>query len=272
MRELIDTKPAVLSLSSHDPSGCTGIQADIETSLSLGVHCCALATVWCARDTRRLLAMQPCDTGFFIEQARSILEDIPVAAIKLGHFSQVAQIEAVHSILQDYPQIPVVLDPVLQLSIQSGEELAPTASEPLIQALLELLLPLATIVTPDSDEAAQLAHQADCVDACGRELLNRGAEAVLITGAKRTPKTLENRLYQLGHPARLFSWERLNISSCGAGATLSASVCAYLAHGLLLSEAVQQAQRFTWNSLQHSYRVGMGHSAPDRLFWASKKQ
>lgn len=268
MPELSTQPPVVLSLSSHDPSGSTGIQADIETAISLGSHCCPVITALCARDTRRLINLVPADTHLLIEQTRAILEDMPVRAIKLGYFCQVSQIEAVHSILQDYPQLPVVLDPVVNLSIDRPSLPLPDNSNQLISALQSLLLPLADIITPDIVEAHQLARQGDTVDACGQELLDYGGRAVLITGASRTAENYENRLYRPEQPLRSYAWPRLSIFSHGSGATLSAAIACYLAHGLLFEEVIEQGQQFTWNCLQASRRLGMGHSIPHRLYWA----
>ena len=272
MPEFSAHAPVVLSLSSHDPSGSTGIQADIETALSLGCHACTVITALCARDTRQLIDLTPIDARLIIEQTRAILEDMPVAAIKLGYFCQVSQIEAVHSVLRDYPDLPVVLDPVVHLSIQGAELPGPDPGIQLISALQELLLPLADITTPDIVEAHQLARQADSVDACGQELLEYGGRAVLITGARRTSEAYENRLYRQQQPMRPYQWPRLGIFSHGSGATLSASISCYLAHGFLLEDAITQGQQFTWNCLQASQRLGMGHSIPNRLHWAECKR
>lgn len=271
MSEFCRTAPVVLTLSSHDPTGSTGVQADIETAFSLGAHCCAIVTALCARDTRRLIDLVPTDANLLIEQTRAILEDMPVAAIKLGYFCQVEQIEAIHSILRDYPDIPVVLDPVVNLSIEASDE--PPLMErgdKLTSALQNLLLPLASLVTPDIVEAHQLARQADTADACAQQILTHGCDAVLITGARRTAEEYINCLYRPEQPVRRFQWPRLGVFSHGSGATLSASICTYLAHGLLLSDSVEQGQHFTWQSLRASRRLGMGHSIPNRLHWAER--
>lgn len=267
MSELNRTIPVMISLSSHDPTGSTGVQADIETSFSLGVHCCPIITALCARDTRQLIDLQPTGASLLIEQMRAILEDMPVTAIKLGYFCQVEQIEAVHSILQDYPHIPVVLDPVLTLSIKTSSPTETSSERKLSDALVQLLLPLASITTPDIVEAQQLARQADSAAACAREMLAYNCDSVLITGVKRTEQHIINCFYRPSQPAREFRWPRVQQFSHGSGATLSASLSAYLAHGLLLTDAVEQAQLFTWNSLRASRRLGMGHCTPNRLFW-----
>lgn len=270
MSEFSDPTPLVLSLSSHDPSGSTGVQADIETAISLGAHCCTVVTALCARDTRQLIALTPTPIDLLIEQTRAILEDMPIAAIKLGYFGQIEQIEAIHSILRDYSHIPVVLDPVISLSIGSLSDRHNTEARQFVRAIQTLLLPLADIATPDIVEAYQFAQQADTLDACGQELLTQGCAAVLITGARRTTQDYENRLYLPRRPARIYNWPRLSQFSHGSGATLSASICTYLAHGLLLSDALEQGQHFTWQCLKASRRLGMGRSIPHRLYWAER--
>ncbi|WP_339617889.1 hydroxymethylpyrimidine/phosphomethylpyrimidine kinase [uncultured Gilvimarinus sp.] len=270
MSEFSDRTPVVLSLSSHDPSGSTGIQADIETAISLGAHCCAVVTALCARDTRQLVDLAPTPADLLIEQTRAILEDMPVAAIKLGYFCRVEQIEAIHSILCDYSDLPVVLDPVASLSIANSSASHFDDAEQISSAMKTLLLPLADVITPDIVEAHQLARQADTVDACGQEILTQGCAAVLITGARRNANDYENRLYLPRRPMRSFCWPRLSLFSHGSGATLSASIATYLAHGLLLSDALEQGQQFTWQCLKASRRLGMGHSIPNRLYWAER--
>lgn len=257
--------PVVLALSSHDPSGCTGIQADIETCASLGCHCTPIVTALCARDTRSIKDLHYVPTPFLIEQVRAVLEDIPVKAIKLGFLGQINHIEAVHTILRDYPELPVVLEPTTQLA-----DSPPAEAESVRDAFKNLLLPLSTLATPDLVEAHELAQQGDTLDACAQEILEAGGEYTLITGARRTQEHYENRLYNRQGLVKQYRWKRLSVFSHGGGATLSASISAYLAHGLRLMDAVEQGQNFTWHTLEASRRLGMGHSIPNRLFWADR--
>lgn len=257
--------PVVLTLSSQDPSGCTGIQADIETCMSLGCHCTPIVTALCARDTRDLKDSVPVSTSFLIEQVRAVLEDMPVKAIKLGFLGQVSHIEAIHTILQEYRSIPVVLEPVTELTYAPQSEIQATR-----EATKSLLLPLSTLTTPDVVEAHELAQQGDNLDACAQEILEHGSDHLLITGAHRTQKHYKNRLYNRQGLIKEYCWQRLNVFSHGGGATLSASIAAYLAHGLRLLDAVEQGQNFTWHTLEASRRLGMGHNIPNRLFWADR--
>lgn len=257
--------PVIMSLSSQDPSGCAGIQADIETSISLGCHCTPIVTALCAQDTRGIKESIPVDTGFLIEQTRAILEDMPVKAIKLGFLANVAQIEALHTILGDYRQIPVVLNPATQIT-----NLASSEATAALEASKNLLLPRATITCADLVEAHEMAQQGDTIDACAQEILEHGGEHLLIAGTQRNPTSYENSLYNRQGLVRHYRWERLNVFSHGGGATLSASIAAYLGHGLRLLDAVQQGQNFAWHSLAASRRLGMGHCVPNRLFWADR--
>jgi hydroxymethylpyrimidine/phosphomethylpyrimidine kinase len=257
--------PVVLSLSNLDPSGSAGIQADIETLASLGCHCAPIITSLWARDTAELKEIVPIEASLLIEQTRVILEDMPVKLIKIGHLGSVEIAEAIHSILRDYPDIPVVLDSV---SIYAGDDKQGLAA--LNQVFESLLLPLATIATPDLIEAQNIGRQADTIDACAMEILEFGCKNLLITGTLRNQTSVENRLYDQDGHCKTYQWERLGLMGHGCGATLSASIAAYLAHDLRLLDAVEQGQNFTWNTLAHSRQLGMGGRTPNRFYWTDK--
>ena len=265
MAQFEHNTPVVMSLSNFDPSGAVGIQADIETVASLGGHCTPVITSLWAKDTAELKEMVPVEASLLIEQARVILEDMPVKVMKIGHLASVEQVEAIHSILQDYPNICVVLDPVN--TRWSGIEFTSNAVNLAVESLL---LPQATLITPDLVEAQSIGRQADTIDACVMEILEFGCEHVLVTGSHRNQTIIENRLYDQNGLTKQYQWERLNIHSHGCGAILSASIATYLAHDLSLLDAVEQGQRFTWHALSHSRQLGMGQCIPNRLYWADK--
>jgi hydroxymethylpyrimidine/phosphomethylpyrimidine kinase len=267
MTDLGCTTPVVMTISNHDPSGSAGIQADIETSASLGCHSTPIITALCAKDTRELKEVIPVEAPVLIEQARAILEDMPINVIKVGFLGSVENVEATHTILRDYPDVPVVLTPVT--SMCNSELLDAPA---IISAIQTLLLPLTTIATPDLVEAHELAQQGDNIDACAQEILETGCEYVLISGTNRNHDFYENSLY--GHQGLIkrSTRKRLKMFSHGSGAILSASIAAYLAHGLRLIDAVEQGQQFTWNALANSRRLGMGMCIPNRFFWTKKQE
>ncbi|WP_439135738.1 bifunctional hydroxymethylpyrimidine kinase/phosphomethylpyrimidine kinase [Pseudomaricurvus sp.] len=265
MTEFESTAPVILSFSSHDPSGSTGIQADIECAASLGCHCTPIITALCAKDTRDTKEILPVASPLLIEQARAILEDMQVKAVKVGYTGSIENVEAIHSILRDYPSLPVVLDPGTHVC---GTKLADAPG--VLGAIETLLLPLATVTTPDLAEAHELAQQGDTIHACAQEILEHGCEYVLISGAERSQSTFENHLFGKQGLIQTFSHKRLKMPVSGCGATLAASIACYLGHGLRTEEAIIQGQNFTWNSLANSRQLGMGRRTPNRFFWATK--
>jgi hydroxymethylpyrimidine/phosphomethylpyrimidine kinase len=259
--------PLVLSFAASDPSGGAGIQADLLTLASMGCHPLSVITAITVQDTLGVEALQPIDSEWVSDQARCLLEDMPVDAFKIGALGSVENITAIAEILADYPDLPLVLDPVLASG--RGDELA---TEEMLHALKELLLPQTTIVTPNSMEARRLAAGDDeeepSLAVCAERLIGAGAEFVLITGTHEPTPQVVNTLYGKNGVVRSDSWQRLPGSYHGSGCTLASAIAAMLANGLELPEAVREAQDYTWHALQKAYRPGMGQHLPDRLFWA----
>lgn len=255
--------PVVMTFAGNDPSGGAGIQADIEAIASMGCQAAPVITALTVQDTRNVVRFEPVGSTLVVEQARAVLEDMPVACFKLGMLGSVENVEAIHTILSDYPEIPVVIDPILRAG--GGNELA---GEELLDAMTELLLPLATVLTPNSEEARRLAPEADTLDACGQELLATGCELVLITGTHENTASVDNSLYGSMRKLETFSWERLPHSYHGSGCTLASAIAGLLGQGLEPFTAIYEAQEYTWETLKHGYRIGMGQHQPNRLFWA----
>jgi hydroxymethylpyrimidine/phosphomethylpyrimidine kinase len=262
-----DYPPLVLTFAASDPSGGAGIQADLLTLASMGCHPLSVLTAITVQDTLGVEAVQPLDAEWVADQARCLLEDMPVDAFKIGALGSVENIAAIAEILSDYPDVPLVLDPVLASG--RGDELA---SDEMLHALRELLLPQTTILTPNSMEARRLADADDdeevSLAVCAQRLIEAGAEFVLITGTHEPTPQVVNTLYGKSGVVRSDSWQRLAGNYHGSGCTLASAIAAMLANGLELPEAVREAQDYTWHALQKAYRPGMGQYLPDRLFWA----
>lgn len=256
------TVPVVMAFAGNDPTGGAGLQADIETVASMGCQAAPVVTALTVQDTRNVIHFEAVASPLVIEQARAVLEDMPVAAIKIGMLGSVANVEAVHTILTDYPAIPVVLDPILAAG--GGAELADSG---LREAIIHLLLPLTTVLTPNSVEARRLAPEADTLDACAQALLSEGCEFVLITGTHENSPSVHNTLYGNMRRLETFTWRRLPHSYHGSGCTLASAVAGLLAQGLEPITAIHEAQEYTWQALKAGYRVGMGQFHPNRLFW-----
>ncbi len=205
------------------------------------------------------------DPGHVVSQARAILEDMPIDAFKIGMLGSLEIAIAIYSILADYPDIPLVLDPVLA----SGNG-TPLGEDGLTDAIRRLLLPLTTVLTPNSREARILAPEADTLDACAFALLDQGTEYVLLTGSHEHTPHVINRLYQGHQRLETFTWERLPHSYHGSGCTLAACIAGLLAHGLDVFQACHEGQHFTWQTLRNGYRPGMGQHLPNRMYWTQQ--
>lgn len=256
------SRPSVMCFSGLDATGGAGIQADIETLFSVGCHCTPVITALTVQNTQNASSIRATEATLLVEQARAVLEDIPVQCFKIGLLGNVESIEVIHTLLKDYDTIPVVLDPILVAGggyTFSGEEVE--------DAIRHLLLPLTTVLTPNTEEIMKLAPSADNLDACANEILEQGCKHVLVTGTHAQSEQVENRFYSSHREATLFTWPRLPENYHGSGCTLAAALAGFLAHKVDVREAVQEAQRFTWESLSHGYRIGFGQHIPDRAYW-----
>jgi hydroxymethylpyrimidine/phosphomethylpyrimidine kinase len=266
---VLNTPPLVLTFAATDPTGGAGLQADLLTLSSLGCHPLSVVTGITVQDSVGVEAVWPMDADWVADQARRILEDMPVAAFKLGLLGSVENIVAIAEILSDYPDIPLVFDPVLASG--RGDELS---NDDMIAAMRELLVPQTTLLTPNSVEARRLALDEDIADddpelnECGQRLVDLGAEYVLITGTHEQSPQVINTLYGDKGILRADSWERLPGSYHGSGCTLASAIAAHLAGGASMQDAVLGAQEYTWRTLAAGFRPGMGQLIPDRLFWS----
>ena len=225
--------PAVLSFAASDSTGGAGIQADILTLASMGCHPLTVITAITVQDTAGVDDVMALDPEWVADQARAVLEDMPVHVFKIGLLGSVEIITAIAEVVSDYPDIPLVLDPVLASG--RGDDLA---SEEMVAAMRELLLPQATIITPNSIEARLLAQDDEDDDdiprlsQCAGRLLHMGCEYVLITGTHENTSQVVNHLYSTGGVVRTDTWDRLTGSYHGSGCTLASAIAAALANGL----------------------------------------
>jgi hydroxymethylpyrimidine/phosphomethylpyrimidine kinase len=268
-----DSLPIVLVFAATDPSGGAGIQADILTLSSMGCHPLSVITAVTIQDTMGVEDVLPIDAEWVADQARCVLEDMPVTVFKVGLLGSVEAMAAIAEVVSDYPDIPLVLDPVLASG--RGDELA---SEDMISAMRELLIPQTTLITPNSLEARRLAQEDSNdnddpdLNECARRLLNLGCEYVLVTGTHENTAQVVNTLHDQQGVVRSDSWQRLPGIFHGSGCTLASAVAATIANGLGVPEAVRDAQEYTWQTLKFAYRTGMGQLIPDRLFWAREEE
>ncbi|MGV8934200.1 MAG: bifunctional hydroxymethylpyrimidine kinase/phosphomethylpyrimidine kinase [Gallionellaceae bacterium] len=266
---LPEIPPIVLTFAASDPSSGAGMQADILTIASMGCHPLTVVTAITVQDTSGVDDVQAIDAELVMNQARTVLEDMPVAAFKIGLLGSVENIAVIAEIISDYPDIPLVFDPVL--SSGRGDELA---NEDMLDAMRELLLPQTTILTPNSLEARRLIQDEDNdednpdLNECAKRIIQLGCEFVLITGTHENTSKVINSLHGERGFIRSDNWPRLPGIYHGSGCTLASAIAALLANGLTMEEAVREAQEYTWETLKYGFRPGMGQHIPDRLFWA----
>jgi hydroxymethylpyrimidine/phosphomethylpyrimidine kinase len=270
---MADLPPIVLVFAATDPSGGAGLQADIMTLSSMGCHPLSVVTAVTIQDTTGVDDVNPVDAEWVADQARCVLEDMPVAAFKVGLLGSLEQVAAIAEVVSDYPEVPLVLDPVLASG--RGDELV---TEEMVVALKELLIPQTTILTPNSLEVRRLAQEEgeegegpDLAE-CARRLIASGCEYVLVTGTHENTPEVINTLYGQSGVVRTDNWQRLPGSYHGSGCTLASAIAATMANGLEVAEAVKDAQEYTWQTLKAAFRPGMGQHIPDRLFWARDEE
>ncbi|MDR1349204.1 MAG: hydroxymethylpyrimidine/phosphomethylpyrimidine kinase [Zoogloeaceae bacterium] len=257
--------PVVLVFAASDPTSGAGAQADLLTLAALDCHPVTAITALTAQDTVGVYSLNPVAAEQVAAQARVVLADMSVAAFKIGVLGSANNARVVADIVAEYPDIPLVLDPVLA----SGRGDA-FADEALIAVLREKLLPRATLITPNTPEARRLSGCAtDDFASIAARLVALGARHVLLTGAHEAEESVCNRLYDASGLLDTSAWARLPDGFHGSGCTLATACAAYLAQGKDVPDAVRAAQGFTWQSLAHAFHPGKGQYIPDR-FWRQK--
>jgi len=257
--------PVVLCFSALDPSGGGGLQADIETLASMGCHCAPVATALCATGSADAVEAVPVDAPLLIEQARSVLEDMAVGAFKIGFAGSVANVEAIHSILQDYPHIPVILHPAFCLWDPNTIEQSDMPA-----ALTALLLPLAELAVISLKEAHVLVKESDTVDATAQALTSKGCRHLLLNPCHGKEVRGITGLYGSTGLIKSYEWTQAAPNCHGATSTLTSAIAGLRAHGCPVQTAVEQAQNYTWQTMAAARQLGFGKPTPHRLFWADK--
>jgi hydroxymethylpyrimidine/phosphomethylpyrimidine kinase len=243
----------VLTFAASDPTGGAGLQADVLTLAALGCHPLSVLTGFTVQDTSGVEHLQALGADLVTRQAKRVLAESAVAAFKVGVLASAENARAVAAIAAAHARAPLVLDPVLASG--RGDALA---SDAVREALLEALVPRATVVTPNTLEAERLGG--------ARRLLELGCRYVLVTGTHEQGEDVTNRLWGPAGLVREDRWPRLPGSYHGSGCTLASALAAELARGRDVPEAARAAQDFTWRALAAALRTGAGQALPNRFF------
>jgi hydroxymethylpyrimidine/phosphomethylpyrimidine kinase len=263
------TSPLILTFNASDPVGAIGLQADLAAFAAMGCHGLSIVTSILIGDTTHIEDTQVIEADCVADQARVVLEDMPVAAFKIGAVGSIENVSAIAEIVSDYPDIPLILDPFL--STMPDQELE---SEDLLVAMRELLIPQTTLLLASAVELERFAETwreattEDTLAIDAMKLIELGCEYVFVTGTPTDVHDVANTLFNESGVLRQDNWQRVSGSFSVAGTTLSTTITALLANGLDVPEAVLEAQEFTIAAIVNAQRLGMGKLVPDRYFWA----
>jgi hydroxymethylpyrimidine/phosphomethylpyrimidine kinase len=270
------TPPLILTFGAADPIGAIGVHADLATFSAMGCHGMPVLTSILVGDTSQVDDTHALEAELVSDQARTVLEDVQVVACKVGLVGSVENVTVIAEIVSDYPELHLVLDP-----FNSAIPDLDTEKEDLLLAICELLIPQSTVLvisTVDLSLLSETWKETDAPDeandmiADAMALIESGCEFVLVTGATGKDNTIANVLIDNSGIVRTDEWQRIQGSHLGASSTLSAAIAAMLANGLDVAEAVMEAQEFTFASITHAQRLGMGKLVPDRYFWTKETQ
>ena len=263
----------VMSFNANDPTGAGGIAGDVATVAAMGAHALPIVTSVVLRDTAEIFEHSALDAEVIVEQARSVLEDVTIAAWKVGFLGSAEGVSAVAEVLSDYPDVPLVAymanlawvdEDEQQAYLDAYRELVLPQTEVLVgnhQTLTDFLLPDWSSERPASArELAVAAHRHGA-----RHVL---VTSVLVPGGSGAEQHIDNVLASPQGAITGEKFERFDVAFVGAGDTLSAALAALLATGADLHAAVGEALTFLDQSLDAGFRPGMGNVLPDRFFWA----
>ena len=262
--------PLIISFGATDPVGAQGLFADQASFAAMGCHGLPVVTAILTGDTSHTDSLHPVDADQVDDQARTVLEDMQIAAIKVGLVGSVENVTVIAEIAADYPDQPLVLDPVHT----ELHEQTPDADDLLI-AIQELLLPQASLLVISGIELARMSESAEesehtDLTSSVMSVIDSGCEYVLVTGTASGATEIENQLFSESGLIRKYNWPRITGTHSGAGSTLSAAIAALLANGMNMTDAVLEAQEYTHATLRHAQQLGMGKLVPDRFFWAKE--
>jgi hydroxymethylpyrimidine/phosphomethylpyrimidine kinase len=250
--------PVLLAFGGHDPTGGAGVVADSEAASAIGAHAATVITCLTVQDTRNVQEVIPLAPELVLRVARGVLADMPVRAVKIGLLGDAAVARAIGALLAEYPDLPVVLDPVLAAG--GGRDLAGSG---LLEAIAEDLLPRVTLITPNGPEARRLTGLQGHAE-CAAVLQRLGCKLVLISGGHDKGSEVINRLFLENGEMLASRWPRVVGEFHGTGCTLAAGIAAGLALGLPPTVAVARAEEMTWKAVGRARRLGRGQMVPLR--------
>jgi len=250
-----------LTVAGSDSSGGAGIQADLKTFSALGVYGASAITALTAQNTMGVDDLMVVPPEFVLAQMHAVARDLDVGAIKIGMLATDETVDAVATGLDAFPDVPVVLDPVMVAS--SGD---PLIDETAIGLLRERLVPRATVVTPNLDEAAVLLGEPpesreQMLEGRAQRLLALGADVVLLTGGESMAETALDIFADANGIQRIEAPRHATGNTHGTGCTLSSAIAAELAKGESVEKAIKLAKMYVTAAIIAADEIDVGQGA-----------
>ncbi len=267
---MAEARGRVLVIAGSDSGGGAGIQADIKTITALGGYAATAITSITVQNTLGVHRVHPLPVDLIEAQARAVLDDIGADAIKIGMLGGVDVIEMAARLLEDYPAIAVVVDPVM--TAKGGQALLEDDG---VQALRAYLLPHAALLTPNAPEAAAMTgfdvRTTHDLRRAGLALLDTGTTAVLMKGGHIDGATVIDLLITRDGETRFESSRIESRHTHGTGCTLASACAVGIAQGLPLADAVARAHAYTAEAIRRAPGFGAGHGPLDHA-WAVRSR
>jgi len=259
----------VLTIAGSDSSGGAGIQADLKTFSAHGVYGMSVVTAITAQNTQGVMAVQDITADIVSKQIEAIFEDIRVDALKIGMTSQISTINAISEGIKRYTPSNIVLDPVMVS--KSGYHLLQQSA---IEALINVLLPLAQVVTPNIPEAEVITGmKISCIadmEKAAKAIYRMGPKSVLIKGG-HLEREATDLLFD-GTGFTYFKGKRIDTRNThGTGCTLSAAIASNLAAGCPVKEAVTRAKEYITTAIENSLSIGKGVGPTNHFYTLYRK-
>jgi hydroxymethylpyrimidine/phosphomethylpyrimidine kinase len=260
--------PSVLTIAGFDGIGGAGVQGDIKTISALGCYATSVLTALPVQNTCGVKSVYPIPADVVEAQLRAILDDVFPDAIKIGMVHTTAIVEVIVDTLRQYPEVPVVFDPVMVST--SGHRLLDDST---IATIVKKLFPLAAVITPNLDEAAVLTgmpvRTVDDMRAAGKKIMELGAQSVLLKGGHLDAVQLTSLYFTNNGKVQEYSFEKIDTQNTrGTGCALSSAIASYVARGSSLPDAVTLAQEYVHQAILSGKdaRMGKGNGPLNHFF------
>lgn len=260
--------PSVLTIAGFDGSGGAGIQADIKTISALGCYATSALTALPVQNTMGVRSIYPIPTKAVEEQIKAVMDDIFPGAVKIGMVHTSELVDTIVNTLQHYPKVPLVFDPVMVAT--SGHRLI---EEQTIQTIIDKLIPIGAVITPNLDEAEILAgmkiQTVDEMYVAGEKIRKLGCRSLLLKGGHLKASVLTSLYFSEDGKVHEYHYDKFETNNThGSGCTLSSAIASYIAQGRPLIESIAMAQDYVHKAIYHGkdLQIGKGNGPLNHFF------